>query len=55
MASNIDPTKFPDNVAVAKSDLRQQFQTAKDEITALQNTTSTARRMMYDDAAWNTV
>jgi len=55
MSSNIDPTKFPDNQAVAKSDLRQQFQTAHDEITALQNKSSITYRMMIDDNFWNEV
>jgi hypothetical protein len=39
MASQIDPTVFPDNTAVDKASLRNQFQIAKDEITALQGGT----------------
>ena len=45
MASNIDPTVFPDNAPVEKSDLRNQFQIAKDEITALQGTATATTTM----------
>lgn len=55
MSSNIDPTVFPDNQQVTKTDLRQQFQIAHDEITTLQANTSLARRMWQDDNQWNTV
>src|SRR5262245_28670804 len=40
MPSAIDPTVFPDNAVVRKADMRQQFQIAKDEITALQGGSS---------------
>ena len=53
MASQIDPSVIVDGEPVAKSDVREQFQTAKDEITALQNITSVARRMAYDDASFD--
>jgi hypothetical protein len=55
MASNIDPSVFPDNQAVDKINLRQQFQIAKDEISALQQTASPMMRMMLDDDFWNEV
>ena len=55
MASAIDPTVFPDNVPVDKSDMRQQFQIAHDEITQLQLSTSVQRTSMRDDNNWNSV
>jgi hypothetical protein len=55
MASEIDPTVFPDNQLVDKADLREQFEIAKNEITALQSSTSTIRRMAVDDALWNSL
>jgi hypothetical protein len=53
MASQIDPTVFPDNQLVDKADLRDQFQIAKQEITELQNRTSVIRRAAYDDTWFN--
>lgn len=55
MASQIDPTVFPDNQLVDKADLREQFQIAKQEITELQGNTSLMRRMAFDDALWDTL
>lgn len=40
MASEIDPSVFPDNLKVDKADLREQFQIAGNEITELQSKTS---------------
>ena len=54
MPSNIDPTKFPDNQPVAKSDLRLEFQIAHDEISKLQSMERITRKMMVDDNLWNT-
>lgn len=53
MASQIDPTVIVDGEPVAKDDLRNQFQTAKDEITALQNVTSVPRRAAYSDVEFD--
>lgn len=53
MSSNIDPTVIRDDAKVDKSDLREQLQIAKDEITALQNVTALPRRMMYSDAEFD--
>lgn len=55
MASEIDPTVFPDNQLVDKADLRDQFNIAKNEITELQDRVSIVRRMWLDDALWNSV
>lgn len=55
MASEIDPSVFPDNQLVDKADLREQFEIAKQEITELQTRTSYVRRMLLDDALWNSV
>jgi len=49
MASEIDPTVFVDNQKVNKAELRDQFTTAKNEITELQLATSTTRRMAFSD------
>lgn len=54
-ASQIDPSVIVDNEPVSKEDVRQQFQTAKDEITALNVATALARRMAYDDAQFDTL
>jgi hypothetical protein len=48
MASAIDATKPADNVQVAKSELRANFLTAKNEITALQAATSFARSLAFN-------
>lgn len=55
MASLIDSTVFPDNQQVDKADLREQFEIAANEITALQLATSLIRRMSYDDAQFDTL
>lgn len=55
MASQIDPTVFPDNQQVDKADLREQFEIAAAEISALQLTASVIRRMAYDDASFDTL
>lgn len=54
MTSRIDPTVFPDNLKVDKVDLREQFQVAADEITALQNATQVPRRLALDDTQFDT-
>jgi hypothetical protein len=54
MASEIDPTVFPDNQKVDKADLREQFTIAKDEITALQKVTAVPRLMAVNDAEFDT-
>jgi hypothetical protein len=53
--SDIDPSVFRDDTKIAKSDLREQFQIAADEITALQIKTSLIRRMAYEDALFDTL
>lgn len=55
MSSQIDPTVIRDNAKVAKSDLREQFQIAADEITALQKITAVPRRMAYNDADFDSL
>ncbi len=55
MSSQIDPSVILDNQKVAKSDVREQFQIAADEITALQNISSLPRRIAYDDAQLDTI
>jgi hypothetical protein len=55
MASQIDPSVFPDNQLVDKADLREQFQIAKQEITALQSQTSFIRRAAYSDDWFNNI
>jgi len=55
MTSQIDPTVFPDNQQVDKADLREQFEIAANEISALQLGTSLVRKMAYDDASFDTL
>ena len=55
MASQIDPTVIVDDQPVDKADLREQLGIARDEITALQNKTSFIRRMIYEDALWDSI
>lgn len=55
MSSEIDPSVIRDGAKVAKADLREQFQIAADEITALQNITALPRRMAYNDADFDTL
>lgn len=49
MTSQIDPEIIVDNERVHKSDLREQLQIAKDEISALQQRNSPAREMAFGD------
>lgn len=53
--SQINPAVFPDNVKVDKADLREQFQIAKDEITALNQVASPIRSMAYSDVRFDTL
>lgn len=53
--SDVDPNVIRDDAKVAKSDLREQLQIIKDEITALQNVTALPRRMMFDDNVFDTL
>ncbi len=53
--SDIDPSVFRDDQKVAKSDLREQFQIAADEITALQQATSIPRKMAMDDTQFDVI
>lgn len=55
MASLIDPTVIVDNQKVVKSDVRTQFTTAKNEITALQNAVRMPRIMAFDTTKFNTI
>lgn len=47
MASQINATIPADNVKVAKADLRQNFLTAKNEITAIQAKLTLSRRIAF--------
>ena len=49
MASQIDPTVIKDDQPVDKRDLRNQFEIAKEEITALQESTSFIRQAIVSD------
>lgn len=55
MSSQIDPSVIRDNQKVAKSDVREQFQIAADEITALQKVTAVPRRMAYSDTEFDVI
>lgn len=55
MASEIDPTVFPDNVKVSKADLRDQFEIAKNEISDLQDLTTLPRMYAFSDASFDTL
>lgn len=55
MSSQIDPTVIQDNVKVDKADLRDQLAIAASEITDLQHKVNVPRRMMYDDAQFDTI
>lgn len=55
MASEIDPTVPADNVKVDKSLIRENFQTAADEITELQRKTSVAGQMAYNDSQFDSL
>lgn len=49
MASQIDPNVIQDNQPIDKADLRELFQTAKQEITSLQEKVSIPYRMGFSD------
>lgn len=53
--SDINPDVIVDNEKVAKSDLREQFQIAADEITALQLQVAVPRRMAFDTTQFTVV
>ena len=53
MTSQIDPSVIVDDQRVDKADLRAQLQTAKEEITALQNAIAMPNRMAYDDVSFD--
>ncbi len=55
MASQVDPTIILDNAKVSKADMRTQLEIIAAEITALQNATSVAREMGFDDADFDTL
>jgi len=55
MASEINPNVIIDDQPVDKDDLREQLQIAANEITALQNQVTLARRMMYDSNLFDTI
>jgi hypothetical protein len=55
MSSQIDPTVIKDDQPVDKRDLRNQFEIAQEEISALQTSTTLVRRMMVDDNLWNSL
>lgn len=53
MSSLINATVPADNVKADKALVRQNFQVAKDEITALQVLNTTPRKMAFDDDSFN--
>ncbi len=53
MASQIDPDVFPDNVKVDKAALRDQFEIAKNEISALQDSSLLSRIVAIDDDSFD--
>lgn len=53
MASQIDATVPADNVPPDKADQRANWLVAKNEITALQQITSAAGQMAYNDASFD--
>jgi len=55
MASQVDPTVIRDNAKVSKAAMRTQLEIIAEEITALQNATSVARKMGFDDAEFDTL
>lgn len=55
MTSQIDPTVIRDDEKVAKEDLREQLGIARDEITALQASSSIIRRLATDENLWTTI
>jgi len=55
MSSKIDPTVIHDDQKVAKSDLRTQLTTAKNEISAIQLRIGAVRGMLLRDSDFDTV
>jgi DNA-binding Xre family transcriptional regulator len=55
MSSQIDPTVIQDDQKVDKADLREQFGIARDEISALQASTSIIRQLATNDTLWTTL
>ena len=55
MSSQIDATVPADNVKADKALIRQNFQIAKNEISALQIAVSVPRKMALDDVQFDTV
>jgi uncharacterized tellurite resistance protein B-like protein len=55
MSSNVDATVPADDVKADKSLFRNNFQIIKEEITALQLATSSARKMAFDDAQFDAI
>ena len=55
MSSAVDATVPADNGKADKALFRQNFQIIKDEITALQLATSSARKMAFDDNSFDAV
>jgi hypothetical protein len=53
MSSQVDATVPADNVKPDKALVRQNFQIAKDEITALQVLNTVTRKMAFDDIAFD--
>ena len=49
MASQVDTSFPPDNTKVSKADMRDQFRTIADEISALQQKSTLACRLMLKD------
>jgi len=55
MSSQIDATVPADNVKADKALIRQNFQIAKNEITALQVVTAIPRKMALDDNQFDAI
>lgn len=55
MSSQVDATIPADNIKSSKSQVRQNFQIIKNEISALQLTNSPVRKMAFDDALFDTL
>lgn len=55
MASQIDPSVIADNIKVIKADLREQFEIAKEEITALQETSSLPHELAYNEVSFDSL
>lgn len=55
MSSAIDATVPADNVKADKSLIRQNFATAKSEITALQEQVGLPHKLAYDESAFDSL